>query len=202
MATEHKNIIEADLHNPKGYSTAVDHQALHREPDGLGGSKVAWKFPMGTVYGEMDIIGNTTAKSMTAAADATLNTDSDYVKLSGTGFPWSASHQDRITFTGSEFVAQYAGDYYISFWASIKVAAINTFIGIKYALNDTTPYSPQKIIDQAVTANDICTLSATGIIANLAVGDTISIYIASTVSTNITVTDAGVTAIMLHEAIV
>lgn len=198
MSIEHKNITDPNIHDLKGYGAALVHTSPHKAPDGAG-YKLVWTYAGGIVYGEMDILGNTTAKAMTAAVDPTLNTNTDYVKMSGAGFPWAASHQEYVTFTGSDLVIQVAGTYMINFWSSIKVAAINTFIGVKYSVNNTIPYSVQKIVGQSTTANDIKNLSASGIIANLAVGDTISLYLASTATTNVTVQDAGMIVSLMHE---
>lgn len=143
----------------------------------------------------MVIQANATATAVTAAADATLSTDSDYKKITA---GWATGHVVGISFSTDKLVVPVAGDYYISFWATVKVPTLNNFIGIKYAINDVAPYSTRKIVEQAATANDYKNMSASGIIASLAANDTISVYIAGTKADNLEVQEAGLTVMLIH----
>jgi hypothetical protein len=143
----------------------------------------------------MVIEGNATATGTTAAGDATLATDTDYVKITA---GWALAHGDGITLNVDEMVMPYDGDYYVSFWASVKVPTINNFVGIKYAVNDTAPYSTRKIISQSQSANDYLNISGTGIVVSLTAADTLSMYIASTKTDSLVVQEAGLTAFLIH----
>ena len=165
--------------------------------DGAGSG--VWAHGINNTHGQMAIIANSTAKAMSAAADATLNTNTDYVKMTGAAFPWADNYSHGVTFSTDKFVLAQPGYYIVSFWGAFLVAAINTFIGIKYAINDTTPYSVQKLISQSSTANDYINLSATSIIGPVAANDTISMYLASSNATNITLKDGGLMVAHLHE---
>lgn len=195
MAIQHSAITsDADLHEPKGAGSATSRQVL--TSNGAGGTTFA--NGLMNTHSQVGIISNTTAKAVAAAADATLNTNTDYTKMTGAAFPWTVSYTDNISFATDQFTLPYGGYYLVSFWGSFKVAAINTFMGIKYAINNTAPYSVQKLITQSTTANDIKSLSATSIIGPVSANDTLSFYIASTNATNITLQDGGVMVGYLH----
>lgn len=90
----------------------------------------------------------------------------------------------------------FAGYYTLDFWGSFKIASINNFIGVKFAVNSTL--STQKVVTQSSTANDIKSLTAMSIIGPLAANDAISLYIAGTIGTNVTLQDAGLLIRYLH----
>lgn len=192
MTTQHNIITDPDLHEPKGISTALDRQ-VYLADGAQGGS---WRNSAHNVHGDAIIVGSTTATSTTAAGDATLSTDSDYVKVVA---GWSLAHATGITLDVDKLVVSVAGDYIISLWASIKVPATNNFVGMKYSINDTVPHSTRKIISQSTSTNDYLNLSATGIVASLSAGDSVSIYIASTKTDNIIIQECGLVVYLLDE---
>jgi len=193
MATEHDAILDPEIHEPKGVAAASAHQTYHANGAGSG----AWKDNLHNVHGDVIITSNATATSTTAAVDATLATDSDYVKIIA---GWTAAHLESITLNVDEIVVPIAGDYFITFWADVKVPLNNNFVGIKYAINDSTPYSSRKLIAQSTTANDYLNLAGSGIVASLSANDTISIYVASTKSDSLIVQEAGLVAFLLKTA--
>jgi hypothetical protein len=190
--------------DPKGFSGALDHQALHRES-----GVVDWKYPSGVIYSEMDIVNNAVVQNIaytSATARATwLSTDANYVKCTGAGFPFAVGPTQLVTFdaVNDQFVIQVAGTYLINFWGSFLLADTNTYLSLKYAKNNTTPYSLQKLTGQSTSANDIINLSAAGVTTPLIVGDNISLYIAAWraagINTNVTLEDGGMTITLLHE---
>jgi hypothetical protein len=135
---------------------------------------------------------------MTAAVDTTLNTDTDYVKMTGASFPWALSYQDNVTWSTDEFILPHAGYYMVSFWAGFLLPAASTRIGVKYIINDTAPYSTQKLIARSASTNDIASTSAMSIIGPVNANDTLGIYVASTVTGNITLQDGGLMVAYLH----
>lgn len=196
MSIQHAAITDPDIHEVKGAAAATTRQVLMA--NGTGSAAFANNFF--NCHGQIGIISNTTAKAMTAAVDPTLNTDTDYTKMTGVAFPWAVTYVDNVTFdaTNDQFTLPFSGYYLVSFWGSFKVAAINTFIAAKYAINNTIPYSSQKLISQSTTANDIKTLSATSIIGPVVASDVLSFYLASTNATNITLQDGGVMVGYIH----
>lgn len=230
MAIEHNLITDPNVHEPKGASTAAagtqyvsdgagSGSWIVPDPKGLStaqneqvlsksGGVVDWVYPSGRVYGEMDIIANTLSQTLNysgASRITFLSTDGNYVKCTGTNFPFSSSVADLITFDAAndQFVIQVAGDYKIDFWGSFLCTDANTFLSIKYAVNNTPPYSPQKLTGQSATAADVICLSAAGIVENLSIGDNISLYIAAWratgSSTPVALEDGGMTITLLHE---
>lgn len=193
MPVEHVDITDPEIHEPKGVASAAAGEVYIADGAGSG----SWKSSGWNVHGEMVITGNTTAQSLTAASDATLATDSDYVKVT-TG--WSTGHVEGITFNVDELVVPEAGEYEVSFWASIKIATNNATVAVKYAVNDTTPYSTRKVMQRSDAANDITCLSAVGIVTGLSASDTISMYVASDLTGNVTFQEAGILVKLLDPA--
>lgn len=195
MAIQHNAITsDADLHDVKGAGSATTRQML--ASNGAGGT--TFIDTLVNTHAQASITGNATAKAMTAAVDPTLATDTDYVKMTGASFPWSAIYTDNMPFTTDQFILPYTGYYMVSFWGTFKIAAINTFMAVKYAINNSTPYSVQKLITQSATANDLRSLSAMSIVGPVTAGSTLSFYLASSTSTNITLQDGGVFVGYLH----
>lgn len=191
MATEHSTITDPNIHEPKGASTATNKSVL--SSDGAGGT--AWLRQQMSDHAQMTIANNATATAVTAAVDATLNTDSDYVKITPN---WVNTHGLGITFNVDELVAAVDGHYLLHFWADVKIPSINNFVGIKYAINDTTPYSTQKLKSQSTTANDYRNMSGSGYLT-LSAGDTVSVYIAATKTDNLVIEEAGLVLYLAHE---
>jgi len=193
MPIEHVNIVDPEIHEPKGVAAASLNQIYLADGAGSG----AWKNNLTTTHGDAIITGNTTATATSAAADSTLSTDSDYVKITA---GWPLAHGQGITLNVDEIVVPVAGDYHISFWADVKTPKNNNFVGVKYAVNDTAPFSSRKIIAQSTTVNDYLNISGMGIVVSLSANDTLSMYIASTQSDSLIVQEAGLVAFLIHPA--
>lgn len=191
MAIEHKDIPDVELHEPKGAASAASGDMY--VADGVGGG--SWQQSVMSNHGQMTITNNATATAVTAAVDATLNTDSDYVKVTA---GWGDAHTHGVTFSIDELVCAIDGHYEIAFWGSIKIPLNNNFISVKFAINDSTPYSLQKLISQSATTNDYRNMMGhSGI--DLIAGDTISIYIAATKTDSIVIEEAGLSLQLTHE---
>ena len=184
MAVEHTTITDPYIHEPKGVSTASDRQIYVADGAGSGD----WKSSHLNVHGDIVVIDSSTATVVPAAADATLSTDSDYRKVTA---GWTAGHVEGITFNVDEIVVPVDGGYEVQFWADILVPKNNNFVAIKYAINDTTPYSLRKIVSQSTTVSDYLNMFGAGIVTPLSAGDTISIYIAATQADSLIVQEAG-----------
>ena len=191
MATEHVDITDPEIHEPKGVASAAAGEMY--VADGAGGG--AWQKSGMTNHGEMTVTNNSTATSVTAAVDATLNTDTDYTKITA---GWSGPHVHGVTFNVDELVVAVTGHYEVSFWSSIKVPQNNNFVGIKYSINDGTPHSLQKLVSQSVTTNDYLNIAGHGGV-ELTAGDTLSIYMAASKTDSIVVEEAGVSLLLIHE---
>lgn len=218
MTIEHNVITDPEIHESKGVSSAAAGRVyvadgagsgswIIPEPKGTdtaavdemyvadGAGSGAWKANIQGNHGEMVITNNASPTAVIAAADSTLNTDSDYAKITAN---WALSHALGVSFSTDKMVCAVTGDYIVSFWAAIKIPSTNNFIGVKYAINDTTPYSSQKIVSQSSTTNDYRNVFASGM-ATLTAGDTVSVYVAGSKSDNLIVEEAGLQLTLLHE---
>lgn len=208
MTIQHRLIPDAELHEPKGVATATNHQVYTANGVGSG----TWKrtdstdlaglsgdagstnkylrtngtngFTMKTdnAYGNMAITGNTNAFAVTAAVDATLQTNSDYVLFTGTGAPWTNEFVfGGMTFTTDRLTVPVTGVYQIQLWANISSYPSNTaFVGVQYRVNGST-FGPRKVITKSNSAGDAGQLNGFGL-TTLTAGDFIQLYVASSVT--------------------
>ena len=217
MSIEHKDIADPDIHEPKGIAAAsanrvyvadgagsctwdlVDSSALK----GLSGdAAVANKILVtdgsngfdlitGFAYGAMVISGNTNAFSVTAAADATLATTTDYVLFTGTGAPWASETLSGITFNTNRLIVPVSGVYEVHSWASITDFPSNTAtIAMKYRINGTT-FSTRHPKEKSNSAGDSGNLNAAGLVS-LSANDYIQIYVASSVTGSLEIANANI----------
>lgn len=216
----HSSLTGSDLHEPKSVATASDNETYvadgvgsgtwkEPEPKGVSGANSgdvyiadgagsgSWLPFGGAEYGEMAITNNSTAISLTAASDGTLNTDSDYTKVDS-GL-WTSTNANGVTFDASGYLLiDTTGLYEVSFWCSSFVAATGTNLyAFKYSTDDTnTTLSPRKIKRQSNNAGDYGAIAASGYV-NLTAGDKVSMWVACDASTNFTIEDGGLTVVLL-----
>ena len=181
---EHNTLTGADLHEPKGVATATAGQIYIADGAGSG----TWLNNGWNTHGLMHIIGNSTAEVTPTAVDPTLATDSDYTKVI-TG--WTTGHVEGITFNTDELVVPVAGEYEIHGWANISIPANNQKVALKYAINDATPYSSQRLIGTSAAAGDVINVSGASIVT-LSASNTISLYIATDKVGDPTILEAGI----------
>lgn len=215
---EHKNITDPEIHEPKGASAAgagfiyvADGLGsgtwVIPEPkgadiatenevylaDGVGGG--AFKHTSTSCYGQMRIVNNSTAQPITVAS-TDLNTDTNYTKLT---FGWTSPYAENMTFAIDKMTVGVSGLYEMGFWGVIKVPKNANFVGIKYAINDTAPYSLQKIETQSNTANDYKNVSGESLI-QMTAGQSISMYVAALITDSPVFEEAGLVLKLLKEA--
>lgn len=217
MSIEHKDIVDPDIHEPKGIAAAsanrvyvadgagsgtwdqVDSSALK----GLSGdAAVADKILVtdgsngfdlitGFAYGSMVISGNTNAFSVTAAVDATLATTTDYALFTGTGAPWASETLSGVTFNTNRLIVPVAGVYELSAWANISEFPSNvTLVGMKYRVNGTT-FSTRHVREKANSTADSGNLNMTELIS-LSASDYVQVYFASSVTGSLTIANANI----------
>lgn len=189
---EHNVISDPDIHEPKGIASASDGEVYVANGAGSG----AWTAPGGATFGEMKVINNATTITPGAAADGTLNTDSDYVKVD-TGI-WVTGSVDGVTFDSSGYLeVTIPGLYEISAWICFKASINNTLTAFKYSIDDTnTTLSPRKLSRLASTASDTGSTAASGFMT-LDAGAKISFWVAVDNAAVITPIDAGLTITLL-----
>lgn len=146
------------------------------------------------VYGAMTVTNNTNNFALTAAADSTLATNTDYVLYTGTGAPLAASGLEfgGITFLTDRLTVPVNGVYKLSMWASVNGFPSNVAkIACKYRVN-ATAFSSRRTMAKSNSAGDADSLSGFGLIA-LNANDFVQLYFASTVTGNLVITDLNAT---------
>lgn len=210
MAIQHKNIPDAELHESKGVASAVSNTAYFANGTGSGSFKKVgsetlkglsgdggnanrrilttgdngFKLVVDAAYANMHITNNGVPFPVTAVADPTLNTGSQYVVLTGPGAPYTSSVASGITFSTDKLTITTAGVYELACWANISLFPSNTAkVGLKFRVNGTT-VSPMKVAVRSNANGDYGNLVAFDYVT-LAANDYVQLMIASTATGNI-----------------
>lgn len=215
---QHASIVDPNIHEPKNISIAaadtaylangagsgswrkIDSLALKglAGDGGLVDRKIltdgtnGFRLVRDMAYGGMGIFGNTNSFAMTAAVDATLNTNSDYVVLTGTGAPWLADPVGLlgVTFSVDRLTVQTTGIYRVDLWATITSFPSNTAkISVKYRINGTTMTLRHPIV-KSNSVGDNGNLNGFGI-GLFNAGDYIQVMVASTVTGGLILSDVS-----------
>jgi hypothetical protein len=204
---QHKDIPEAQLHEPKGASTSTSGQVLVSSggastwgdmadiattgatagqsfiADGSGGG--TWKLEQ--AYGEMEIIQNSTGQVLTAASDSTLYTNSDYVLMT----QWVAGETGGVTYAANGLTVPTTGEYTLASWFNQTSSINNVLVGVKFAVNGVIPTAGTvpTLRRKIGTGADVGSLSGSKLVS-LTAGDTVTLYIACDSNATITTSDA------------
>lgn len=221
MAIEHNAVTDPNRHEPKGIIVASKDQVYKAAGGGIDGGSWGDSLPVGadtallkqifisdgagggtwnfggSVHGEMVIVSNTVSVALTAAADSTLGTDTDYIRAGAGIGAWQSGALDNVGFSVDKLVISIPGDYQLTFWADLQISNTNTLVAVKFAINDLIPYSVRKISMQSNNANNVGNISGSAILPNMALNDTVSLYTAADAATNIIVKDAGMILTLL-----
>jgi len=212
---QHKDIADPEIHEPKGVSTASAGQVYHASGTGTGTwQKVdsttlkgvtgdsgstnkklvsdgtnGFVFRMDSAYGQMNITNNTNNFALTAAADATLNTTTDYVLFTGTGAPWLAGQLHECTFTTDRITVPVTGIYRFNFSASVKAFPTTTAkVGVLTRINASGAFATRNWIAKSGAAGDEAMIAGNSMLS-LTAGDYVSVYVASTATGNLILED-------------
>lgn len=210
MAIEHRDLPESGLHEPKGVSLApsnrvyvsngtgsgvwapVDADVLKGtlnnnipagrrvETDGSGGFTA--QVAPANAFGTLNLTDNTTPQAVVAAADPSLQTDSDYQTLT-TAVTYEAVR--NVSTGANSLIVQIEGLYLIDFWCNIKSSTNGSLVGIKFVKNGTT-FVNRGIKHKLETAGNLKNMSGNGI-HTFAQGDVIELSVASSTSSDITI---------------
>lgn len=222
MAIQHKNIPDAELHESKGVATATANTAYFANGSGSG----TWKktgvetlsglsgdggvarlkvvtdgsngFDLYRDYafGKMHITNNSTPFALTAVADTTLNTASQYTLLTGSGAPFANGLEDGVTFSTNKLTVQHDGVYDLNFWACLTSFPSNTArIGMKFRINGTT-FSDMKVVTKSNSNGDDGLMAACDLV-ELSANDYIQLYIASDTTGNVIINNSALTMKMI-----
>lgn len=224
MSIQHRDIPEAELHELKGASTASSNTApfsngsgtaVWQKVDttklkgvttdgGASGKKLLTDGTEGFVLrtdaacGSMGFAGNSTNFAVTAAVDANLDTNSDYVLFTGTGAPHTSSNLIGITFSTDRLTVPVTGIYMINTWMSIRsFPALSSRISIKYRINGTT-LSSRHPIAKSNSTGDVDQLIGFGLVS-LSAGDYVQVMVASTSTGNLLINDANTALTLVQQ---
>lgn len=217
MSIEHRDIPDANLHEPKGVSIAgantgyiangsgsgtwrklrsTDLQGLtgdsgvankHIVTDGSNGFKTI----VGNAFGSMVITNNSVVAALTAVADTTFNTASQFTVMTGSSFPWSSENLQGITFNTDHLIVPETGIYLISTYLNIGAfPSTAARISMRYKINGST-YGARKPIVKSSGTGAEAQLIGSGLIS-LVAGDYIQNAIASDASGNLLIKDANI----------
>lgn len=223
MTIEHKNITDAERHEPKGISTAVsstiyiadglgsgEWRKVHSteiqgitsdggitdlsvQSDGAGGLK----FVNTHAHGAMIITNNAVNFPLTAVADITFNTPSQYTLLTGAGAPWTSENLHDMTFSTNKLTVTVTGIYMINFWANIAAyPSSSARVSVRYLLNGTT-YSSRKPTVKSGGVGAVDQLNGFGLLA-LTAGDYLQLTVASDATGNLLLSDANSTLTLVR----
>lgn len=221
---QHKNIPEAQLHEPKGISTALAKKAYISNGAGSGSwedidstmlqglagdagiankkfltnGTNGFSLVTDTSYGSATITNNATNFPLTAVADTTFNTTSQFTLLTGVGAPWASENLSGITFDTNKLTVSVTGIYMIDFWCNIaSFTGNNARVAFRHRVNGTT-YSTRKPTARGDAAADQENISAFGLV-QLTANDYIQLVVASDATGNLLLSDVNVTLTLIRQ---
>lgn len=141
----------------------------------------------GVHYGTRTVTNNSSLIAKTAATDPTLVSNTDYTQVTAIFGALPDGVLRGITQQTNSLTVTRAGVYEIMLWASLASSANNTNVAFKFAVNGTINLvrRPMARLD---VANQIGSVCANGLV-QLAAGDVVTLWMASSVSANIRIQD-------------
>jgi hypothetical protein len=219
MSIQHKNIPDAELHESKGVASAVLDTAYFANGSGSGSWKKVgietlkgitsdagiarlklvsdgangFKLYRDTAFANMTIADNSVPFPITAAADTTLDTGSQYSVLTGSGAPFVNTLNDNITFSVNKLTFTTAGVYDLNFWANVTAFPSNTAkVAFRFRVNGTNT-STLYVINKSNSNGDASVYAASDLV-HFSANDYVQLVIASDTTGNILVHNANLTA--------
>lgn len=217
MAVEHKDIVDAQRHEPKGISTAVANTAYvangaasgswrkikSTDLEGLTGDGGNTRHSVGTdgsngfilipdaAFGSMVITNNAVNFPVTAVTDTTFGTPSQFSLFTGAGAPWASDNLNDITFNTDKLTVPVTGIYKVE--AYINIAAFpssSARISISYRISGGA-YSARRPVIKSSGVGAEGQLIGFGLTA-LTATDYIQLYVASDATGNLLIKNANV----------
>lgn len=161
--------------------------------DGAGGLV----FENTHAYGSQTITNNSTAFAITAVADTTFNTPSQYSLMTGTGFPWVGELLHDMTFDTNRLIIEVSGVYMINLWANIvQYPSSSAKVSIRYRVNGTT-FSARKPTVKSGGVGAIDQINGFGLV-QLNANDYLQLMVASDATGNIIFSDINSTLTLVR----
>lgn len=138
----------------------------------------------------MSTTNNTVPLALTAVADTTFNTASQYTLYTGLPAPFTAALLDGITFSVDRLTVNVSGIYNIQSYSNISAfPSSSARISTRFLINGTT-YGSRKPIIKSAVVSDESQLTGFGLI-QLNAGDYIQITYASDTTGNLLIKDSS-----------
>jgi len=160
---------------------AVDPHTQYALTDGTRGA------PPATHYGQRAITNNASVIAITAAADSTLATNTDYLQITGI---WNAAPDginNGVTQQTNSITVGRTGDYQIEVWTTVFASTNNVRVALKFGVNGTISLGRRpsaRLANAGVRGN----ISAHGLV-HLTAGDVVTLWFAADAGTNVTFED-------------
>lgn len=142
----------------------------------------------GVHYATRTITNNSSLIAKTAATDPTLVSNTDYTQVTALFGAIPDGVVRGITQQTNSLTITRAGVYEIMLWASVSTSNNNVNVAFKFAVNGTIQLVRRPIV-RLDALNNIGTVCANGLV-QLGVGDVVTLWLASTVTTNVRIYDA------------
>lgn len=217
MAIQHKDIPDGNIHEPKGISTAPLNTVYVASGTGTGvykkvntsmlegagtpaaGRRILTSGVEGITtvtnfaLGSMQIVNNLNSFAIGAASDPTLASSGDYLLFSGNGAPWQVNPAtENASFNGNGITVNVTGVWAINCWLDIRSYPSNAAVlAVKYRINGTT-FQTGRSQSKASSTNGAANLVFFDHV-QLTAGDTLQLYLASTVAGGIIIGSADFT---------
>lgn len=218
MTIEHVAITDPNIHEPKGVAIAGANTVYHADGSGSGtwrktsstdlqgvsgDSGVSGKFIVsdganGFIFriaeatGAMVITNNSTNAALTAVADNTFNTASQFTLMTGTGFPWTSENLSNVTFNTDRLTVTETGVYLLATYLNINsFPSSSARVAMRFRINGST-FGIRKPTVKSGGAGSELQLIGTELVA-LNAGDYVQNYIATDATGNILIKDANIT---------
>lgn len=216
MTIEHKDIIDAERHEPKGASTAVANTTYisdgaasgswrkikSTDLQGLSGDGGEARHIVGTdgangfvlipdpAFGSMVITNNATNFPVTAVADTTFSTPTQFSLFTGSGAPWTGDNLNDITFNTDKLTVPVTGIYQIEAYINISAfPSSSARICIAYRINGGA-FSARRPTIKSSGVGAEGQLIGFGLTA-LSSSDYIQLYVASDATGNLLIKNAN-----------
>lgn len=216
MTVEHKDIVDAQRHEPKGASTALANTAYlsdgassgswrkikSTDMQGLTGDAGAVRHFIGTdgsngftlipdaAFGSMVITANPTNFPVTAVADTTFGTPTQFSLFTGVGAPWASDNLNDITFDTDKLTVPVTGVYKVEAYINISAfPSSSARISIAYRVSGGG-FSARRPVIKSSGVGAEGQLIGFGLTA-LTASDYIQLYVASDATGNLLIKNAN-----------
>lgn len=190
----HKDVGENNMHEPKNMSTATAGagdvgKVVVSKGDGTTEVRKLVPIEVGVLehYGQLTISDNATPLALTAAADSTLATNTDYIQVTGIFDTIPHGVNNGVTQQTNTLTATLSGDYRIELWADTSSSVNSTTIAFKFAVDGVIGLTrrPKNFMRNT---GEFHNLAAFGFV-NLTAGEVVSMVVASDLTAGIILED-------------